>query len=116
MSRTDAFAAIADPTRRSILETLRDRPAMSAGQIAANYPRVSRAAVSKHLGVLRRARLVRCRTRGRENHYSLEAQRFAEIQRWLESFAPIWEQSLANLKRQVEENPNEESRGESKLE
>ena len=103
MSRTDAFAAIADPTRRSILETLRDAPAMSAGQIASHYPRVSRAAVSKHLGVLRRAHLVRARHRGRENHYSLEAQRFAEIQRWLESFAPIWEQSLANLKRMVEE-------------
>jgi len=104
MSRTDPFAAIADPTRRSILEALRDEPSMSAGQIAARYPRVSRAAVSKHLGVLRRAHLVRARHRGRENHYSLEAQRFAEIQRWLESFAPIWEQSLANLKRQVEES------------
>jgi DNA-binding transcriptional ArsR family regulator len=110
MSRTDAFAAIADPTRRSILEMLRDEPALSAGQIAAHYPKVSRAAVSKHLGVLRRAKLVRCRHRGRENHYSLEAQRFAEIQRWLESFAPIWEQSLANLKRQVEGDPD---RGES---
>lgn len=103
MSRTDAFAAIADPTRRSILEALRDQPSMSAGLIAANYPRVSRASVSKHLGVLRRARLVRCRHHGRENHYSLEAQRFAEIQRWLENFAPIWEQSLANLKRVVEQ-------------
>ncbi len=105
MSRTDAFAAIADPTRRSILETLRDQPALSAGQIAANYPRVSRANVSKHLGVLRRARLVRCRARGRENHYSLQADRFAELQRWLESFAPVWEESLANLKRIVEEDP-----------
>jgi DNA-binding transcriptional ArsR family regulator len=105
MSRTDAFAAIADPTRRSILETLRDQPTLTAGQIAARYPRVTRAAVSKHLGVLRRARLVRSRHRGRENHYSLEEQRFAEIQRWLESFAPVWEQSLANLKRVVEENP-----------
>jgi DNA-binding transcriptional ArsR family regulator len=110
MSRTDAFAAIADPTRRSILEQLRDGPAMSAGQIAANYPRVSRAAISKHLGVLRRAHLVRARHRGRENHYSLEAQRFAEIQRWLESFAPIWEQSLANLKRQVEDSPQPDER------
>ena len=103
MSRTDAFAAIADPTRRSILETLRDQPTLTAGEIASRYPRVTRAAVSKHLGVLRRARLVRCRHRGRENHYSLEEQRFAEIQRWLQSFAPVWEQSLANLKRVVEE-------------
>jgi len=110
MSPTDAFAAIADPTRRSILETLRDEPTMSAGQIASRYPRVSRAAVSKHLGVLRRARLVRCRQNGRENHYSLEAQRFAEIQRWLESFAPVWEQSLANLKRIVEEGDSSEKR------
>ena len=111
MSPTDAFAAIADPTRRSILEVLRDEPAMSAGQIAAHYPRVSRAAVSKHLGVLRRARLVRCRQSGRENRYTLEAQRFAEVQRWLQSFAPLWEQSLANLKRVVEEDAGEAAVG-----
>jgi DNA-binding transcriptional ArsR family regulator len=63
--------------------------------------------VSKHLGILRSARLVRARARGREVHYTVDARPLREMyQEWLERFAPLWEQSLANLKRRVEEgNP-----------
>ena len=104
-SKADPFAALADPTRRSLLETLRDQPDQSAGQLASRFPRVSRAAVSKHLGVLRRARLVRAHHRGRERHYALQADRIALLQEWLKSFAPMMEESLARLKRQVEERP-----------
>jgi DNA-binding transcriptional ArsR family regulator len=105
-SKADPFAALADPTRRTILEALRDEPEQSVGQIAQRFPRVSRAAVSKHLGVLRRARLVRAHHRGRERHYRLQADRIAKVQEWLESFAPMMEESLARLKKQVEENPD----------
>lgn len=101
--RRDAFAALADPTRRGILELLRERSTLNAGEIAAHFPQMSRAAVSKHLGVLRQARLVRARERGREWHYRLDPQPLAEIYReWLASFAPLWEASLERLKRQVE--------------
>src|SRR3990172_13295063 len=101
--RRDAFAARADPTRRAILELLRGQPSLTAGEIAARFPRVSRAAVSKHLRVLREARLVRARERGREWHYRLDPRPLAEIYRdWLSSFAPYWEESLERLKRQVE--------------
>ena len=104
MSRhRDAFAAIADPTRRSILDLLREKPGLPAGEIAAQFPQVSRAAISKHLGVLRRARLVRSRARGRERHYALDPRPLGELyQDWLSSFAPYWEESLRRLKRQVE--------------
>jgi DNA-binding transcriptional ArsR family regulator len=105
MSRADPFAALADPTRRTILEALRDQPELTAGQIAGRFPRVSRAAVSKHLGVLRRAHLVRATHRGRERHYRLQADRVAQVWTWLESFAPAMEQSLANLKHHVESDP-----------
>jgi DNA-binding transcriptional ArsR family regulator len=88
MSRVDPFAALADPTRRTILEALRDRPELTAGQIAGRFPRVSSAAVSKHLGVLRRAHLVRPTHRGRERHYKLQADRVAQVRTWLETFAP----------------------------
>jgi DNA-binding transcriptional ArsR family regulator len=103
--RRDAFSALADPTRRSILDLLRDgEGTLTAGEIAAHYPRVSRAAVSKHLRVLREARLVRARERGREWHYILDARPLAGVYRdWLESFAPYWEDSLGRLKRQVED-------------
>jgi len=104
-ARADPFAALADPTRRTILESLRDEPEQTAGQIAGRFPRVSRAAVSKHLGVLRRAHLVRATHRGRERHYRLQADRVAQVRTWLESFAPAMEQSLANLKRRVESDP-----------
>src|SRR5439155_26527053 len=72
-------------------------------RIAAHFPRVSRAAVSKHLRVLREAQLVRARERGREWHYSLDARPLATVYReWMESFAPYWEESLGRLKRRVE--------------
>jgi DNA-binding transcriptional ArsR family regulator len=103
--RADPFAALADPTRRTILESLRDEPEQTAGQIAGRFPRVSRAAVSKHLGVLRRAHLVRATHRGRERHYRLQADRVAQVREWLESFTPAMEQSLANLKRRAEGDP-----------
>jgi len=104
--RRDAFAALADPTRRSILVALRERPTLTAGEIAARFPHISRAAVSKHLRVLRQVRLVKARERGREWHYSLDARPLAEIyQEWLAGFAPLWEESLERLKQQAEAGP-----------
>jgi DNA-binding transcriptional ArsR family regulator len=103
--RRDAFAALADPTRRAILELLREEPGISAGRIAAHFPGMSRAAVSKHLGVLRKAALVRARERGREWHYTLDPRPLAEIyEEWLIGFAPLWDESLRRLKRRVEES------------
>ena len=99
----DPFGAIADPTRRSILDLLRERQSLTAGEIAACFSGLSRAAVSKHLRVLRQARLVRVRERGREWHYSLDPRPLGEIYReWFSRFAPHWEESLRRLKRQVE--------------
>ena len=101
--RRDVFGALADPTRRSILEFVRDQPGANAGEIAGRFPRISRAAVSKHLGVLRRARLVRARERGREVRYTLDVAPLAEVYRdWLAKFEPLWQESLERLKRQVE--------------
>lgn len=99
----DAFAALADPTRRAILELLREEPGLAAGAIAARFPKVSRPAVSKHLAVLRRSHLVRVRQIGREWLYSVDARPLAEIYlEWLESFAPLMEESLRNLKLRIE--------------
>ena len=110
--RRDVFGALADPTRRAILDLLRSQTSLTAGQIASRFPRVSRAAVSKHLGVLRQARLVKARELGREWHYTLDPKPLAEVYReWLSSFAPLWDESLERLKQQVEgarEAPNSE--------
>ena len=99
----DAFAAIADPTRRRVLELLRDERSLTAGELAERFPTISRVAVSKHLRVLREARLVRSRKSGRERHYTLDPRPLASVYReWLERFAPVMELSLAELKRRVE--------------
>jgi DNA-binding transcriptional ArsR family regulator len=99
----DAFTAIADPTRRAILEALRDEPSLTAGQLAQRFPHMSRPAVSKHLSVLREAGLVRAREEGREWHYTLDPTPLADIyEHWLHEFAPLWDQSLSSLKRRAE--------------
>ncbi|MBI2766803.1 MAG: winged helix-turn-helix transcriptional regulator [Chloroflexi bacterium] len=101
----DPYAALASATRRAILELLRDNPGLSAGEVAAAFPRVSRPAVARHVGVLRRAGLVRATRRGRESHFRVEAAPIAAIYReFLRSFVEFADESLVNLKRIVEED------------
>ena len=98
--RADPFQALADPTRRAILELLRKRPLCPAGEIAGSFPRISRPAVSRHLRVLRVAGLVAAEGRGRQHCYRLQLGALARVERdW---FAPFWDASLAALKRRVE--------------
>jgi DNA-binding transcriptional ArsR family regulator len=78
------LAALADPTRRAVLETVREGP-LPVGEIAARLP-ISRPAVSQHLRVLAGARLVRCERRGTRRLYSAEPRGLLELQRYLQSF------------------------------
>ena len=102
-TRRDPFQAIADPTRRGILELLAKRQACPAGQIAAAFPHISRPAVSRHLGVLRRAGLVAATGIGREHRYRLDSVGLGRLQRdWFAQFTPLYEAALAALKAKVE--------------
>ena len=79
---------------------------MTAGDLAAAFPSISRPAVSRHLRVLRDAGLVVASREGREWRYSLDASPLAEVtQRWFAQFAPLWEEALVNLKQQAENGP-----------
>jgi DNA-binding transcriptional ArsR family regulator len=99
----DAFEALADPTRRGILELLRRREVCTAGEISAAFPGISRPAVSRHLRVLREAGLVLADEVGREWHYRLNVAALARVHRdWFARFAPLWDESLAALKDQAE--------------
>jgi len=99
----DTFSALADPTRRAILDLLREQPELTAGALAAAFPHISRPAVSKHLGVLREAGLVHVREAGREWHYALDPAPLAAAHReWWERFVPLWDERLAHLKRNAE--------------
>jgi DNA-binding transcriptional ArsR family regulator len=97
------FEALADPTRRAVLELLRASPVMTAGDLASAFPTISRPAVSRHLRLLREAGLVVAVQDGRQWRYSLDPRPLAQVtQQWFAQFAPLWEQTLADLKRQVE--------------
>lgn len=84
MSYVQVLTALADPTRRSILESLRDAP-RTVGELAANRP-VSRPAVSQHLKVLEEARLVRGKPQGNRRLYSVRRDGLEELRGYLESF------------------------------
>lgn len=79
----NALEALADPTRRRIVELLAEEE-RSAGEIASHFP-TRRPGVSRHLRVLREAGLVQVREDGRRRVYSLEAQPLADLGAWLES-------------------------------
>ena len=104
MSRSnDVFGALADPTRRRILEILVDRNELTAGALAAAFPHISRPAVSKHVGVLRDTGLVRAREEGREVYYALDPAPLAQAhQEFWARFMPLWDARLARLKRNAE--------------
>jgi DNA-binding transcriptional ArsR family regulator len=101
------FQALADPTRRAVLDLLR-RGAQPAGQIAEAFP-ISRPAISKHLRQLRRARLVVEHRRGRHRYYQLNAEPLKAVDSWLEQYRRFWQVNLANLKAFVEEEYARES-------
>jgi DNA-binding transcriptional ArsR family regulator len=95
-----AFSALADPTRRAVLDLLR-AGTQPAGEIARAFP-VSRPAISKHLKILRRAHLVDERRQGRHRIYQLNPEPLKAVDSWLEHYRQFWSASLANLKAFVE--------------
>lgn len=96
-----AFGAIADPTRRAILDLVRQRE-LSAGDIARRFP-VSRPAIAKHVRVLRAAGLLRERRVATQRLYSLDPAALQAVDRWLAPYRLFWAARLVDLKRVVEE-------------
>jgi len=90
------FSALADPTRRAVLDLLRTG-SQPAGRIAQAFP-ISRPAISKHLRLLRRAHLVDERREGRLRVYQLNPEPLRAVDSWLEQYRAFWTQSLSNLK------------------
>ncbi|HEV8372867.1 MAG TPA: metalloregulator ArsR/SmtB family transcription factor [Actinomycetota bacterium] len=97
----EVFVALADPTRRQLLDVLAARGEASATTLAVVLP-VSRQAVVKHLAVLGRAGLVRGVRRGREVRYTVRPERLDATARWLAGLAAEWDTRLAAIKRLAE--------------
>jgi len=102
------FQALADPTRRAVLDLLR-RGSQPAGEIAGAFP-VSRPAISKHLRLLRRAHLVHEHREGRHRVYQLNPEPLRAVDSWLDEYRRFWSVSLTNLKQFVEAEHAKESR------
>jgi DNA-binding transcriptional ArsR family regulator len=94
------FQALADPTRRAVLDLLR-RGSQPAGEIAGAFP-ISRPAISKHLRLLRRAHLVREHREGRNRVYHLNPEPLRAVDSWLDQYRTFWSANLASLKSFVE--------------
>jgi DNA-binding transcriptional ArsR family regulator len=94
------FQALADPTRRAVLDLLR-RGSQPAGQIAGAFS-VSRPAISKHLRLLRRAHLVREHREGRHRVYQLNPEPLRAVDSWIEQYRSFWSANLSSLKAFVE--------------
>jgi DNA-binding transcriptional ArsR family regulator len=95
------FAALADPTRAKIVETLARRD-LTAGEIAARFP-VSRPAISRHLRVLRTAHLVRSRGEAQRRVYSLNPDALDEVDQWLARCREMWNRRLDRLDEYLKE-------------
>jgi DNA-binding transcriptional ArsR family regulator len=100
-SAETTFYALADPTRRAVLDLLR-RGAQPAGQIAESFP-ISRPAISKHLRQLRKARLVVEHRSGRHRLYQLNAEPLKAVDKWLDHYRTFWQANLSSLKAFVEQ-------------
>ena len=90
-----AAEALADPTRRRIVELLAERD-RTAGELAAQFT-TSRPAVSRHLRVLRERGLVRARNEAQRRVYSLDPAPLAELDAWLARYRSLWSQRLDAL-------------------
>lgn len=101
------FSALADPTRRAVLDLLR-AGSLPAGAIARQFP-VSRPAISKHLRMLRRARLVHEHRQGRLRLYQLNPEPLKAVDSWLDHYRSFWHASLSSLKNFVESEYDKEA-------
>lgn len=95
------FTALADPTRRRVVETLSRGGTATASGLAGQLP-ISRQAVAKHLAALRAVELVSAKHVGRETHYRLRPQPLTEAARWIQMVGAEWDDRLEALRRTLE--------------
>ena len=99
-SLADVFRAVADPTRRALLDRLK-LGSRAVGSLAGEFP-ISRPAISKHLRVLKEADLVMEHRKGRQRVYELTPRPLEQLDEWLASYRAFLRANLARLKEYVE--------------
>ena len=103
----DVFEAVAEPTRRAVLDLLagRERP---AGELVEAFPALTQPAVSRHLRILRESRLVDVRAEGTRRVYSLRPEAMTELDRWLETYRHFWSRRLDDLESHLDSQASDE--------
>lgn len=96
LAAADVFTAIADPTRRRVLDVLRDGE-RAAGDLLGEFE-FTQPALSQHLRVLREAGLVEQRRDGRHRRYRLKAERLGVVRDWITHYDRFWDQKLQSLR------------------
>ena len=102
--------ALADDSRRTVVEILRHHPA-TAGELASALP-IARPGVSRHLRILREAGLIDVHHDAQRRIYSLNTAPLAELDRWLEDYRALWQSRLGALHNEVARHRNEPERNE----
>jgi DNA-binding transcriptional ArsR family regulator len=108
----DTFEILAEPTRRRIVELLCDGE-LSVNELCDRFS-ISQPAVSRHLRLLREARLVSCRVDAQRRLYSLRPEPLEEIDRWLERYRSFWRDRLDRLEDHLFSEQRKERRKEGK--
>ena len=101
----NAFAVLAEPNRRRILDLLRERP-RPVGELVDQLG-LTQPGTSKHLRVLREAGLVRIRPEAQRRVYELQPGPLVEVDQWLEPYRRLWAGSLDALERHLDTMPDE---------
>ena len=109
MTDVDVFSALANPIRREILQQLRRGP-RGVSELATRFA-VGRPAVSEHIQVLRKARLVREEPRGRERFYHLDPRPLATVEEWIGAFGKYWQQRIDSLSALLEDEKRKRENG-----
>ena len=101
----DTFTALADPTRRKIIEMIASRGELAATDISDNFS-ISPPAISQHLKVLREVKLVRMEKRAQQRIYSIDTNGISEIESWLATMRRMWTERFDTLDKYLESEKN----------
>lgn len=99
VARRDVFQAIADPTRREIIELLAKQP-MNLNTIADNF-NISRPAVSQHIKILNECGIIEVETIGRERYCKIQPQKLVPAFLWLEKYQKLWTERIDSFEKYV---------------
>jgi DNA-binding transcriptional ArsR family regulator len=98
----DEFAALADPTRRQIIEKLAEQGSLSATEIAVQFP-ISPQAISQQLKILRESNLVQMEKRAQQRIYRLNPAAVHKLESWAKQITALWEERFSSLSELIEE-------------